>query len=118
MSIDIYGKKPDSTPIVLRYTHPSSLNLANVNACALLRLLGLPFEQGYGEASVVDVRRAVIKAKALFEKKADAFTQEPVDEGNYHFGGIRKDYLRMRLDDLSSTVETLAGMGATIVYWC
>jgi hypothetical protein len=118
MSIDFYGQKPDSTPIMLRHEHPRNLNMSNANARALLGLLGLPFNDGYGAASVVDVRRAIMKARALFEKKADAFTEGPLDESNYHFGGISKDYLRMRLDDLSSTVETLAGMGATIIYWC
>jgi hypothetical protein len=104
MSIDIYGKRADGTAIILRDNHPRSLNMSNVNARAFLEHLGLPFHEGYGEADIHTVRRAIIKANALHDKRASPEV-------------ITKDYVRDKLKKLSATVETLAWMGATVIYW-
>jgi hypothetical protein len=105
VSVDIYGKRADGTAILLRYDHPRSLNMNNVNARAVLELLGLPCDEGcYGEADIHTVRRAIIKARALFHKKA------------VHTS-ISRSYIMHKLTKLSETVETLGGMGATHIYW-
>ncbi len=103
--------------IMLQQEHPHALNMANGNVYALMGLLQLPVANQYGEASVVDMRRAIMKAKALFDKRADDFIEEPQHVGNFYSFGISKEYLRGRLNDLTETVEVLASMGATIIYW-
>lgn len=90
--------------ITLSHDHPKNLNMSNVNAREFFFMLELPCDEGcYGEADIHTVRRAIIKANALFGRRK--LTQ------------VRRQYLSLRLKDFSSTVETLAGMGATVIYW-
>jgi hypothetical protein len=105
MSVDIYGKRADGTPIMLGYEHPRNLNMNNVNARVVMELLELPCDEGcYGEADIHTVRRAIMKAKALFHRRV----VHP---------SISKAYVQHKLTKLSETVETLGGMGATVIYW-
>lgn len=103
MSIDFYGKKADGSPIILRHDHPRNLNMANVNARAFITYLGLPYENSYGESDIHTVRRAIIKGRALLDKR--------------EFTHLTKAYVQDKLKKLSDTVETLGGLGATIIYW-
>jgi hypothetical protein len=104
VSIDFYGKRADGKPITLRHNHPRNLNMSNVNARAFLEYLGLPYECSYGEADIHTIRRAIIKATALLDRRTVP---------SY----INKAYIQDKLKKLSATVETLGGMGATVIYW-
>lgn len=106
MSFDFYGRRPNGTVIMLRDSHPRSLNMANTNCIALLKLLALPVQDQYGEADIHTVRRAIIKAKALLGSR-DPEEYAPLSEA----------YVQDRLTKLSVCVETLGGMGASIIYW-
>jgi hypothetical protein len=105
MSVDFYGKRADGTAIILRHDHPRNLNMSNLNARAFLEYLGLPYNHSYlfGEADIHAVRRAIIKGNALIDKR-----------GLTH---IPKSYVQDKLKKFSATVETLGGMGATVIYW-
>jgi hypothetical protein len=105
MSVSIYGKRSNGEPVMLDIKHPRYLNMNNGRAGLLLGYLGLPFDGNYGEASIVDVRRAIMNARNRRKKMS-----ERLDERD-------GEYVRMRLKNLTDTVETLAGMGATVIYW-
>ncbi len=107
-------------------------NFSNTNARAVLDLLGLPFEDGTGAAAISDVRRAIMRARATFEKRAPALVREdevqygrPVDRGGVvelrplrmlSFG-LDAEGLRSRLELVAAYVERVAARGATHLSW-
>lgn len=109
------------------------LNLCNGNARALLALLGL--REAWGTVDIAGARRAIMLARATFDRRAPALTREPVTEhaparveheGNvarvvpgatFHTGGFSATDLRDRLDAFAELVETGARLGAIAISW-
>lgn len=114
----------DSAPFV---------NLCNANASALLGLLGLDPSDLFGSLPIADMRRAIIRARATFDRRAPGFTRESVTihgapvvgaDGTVELrpvrefgGGLDVDGLARRLADFSAMVETSAELGATEISW-
>lgn len=133
MSISFHGTKKDAsarhgrTVVRLFYSDGEEryLNLANLNAAPFLRFLGLSSDQDpylAGQADFPTVRRAIMKARASFDRKVDQFTraEETVIGENGCVSvtaGIDREYFARRLDDLSIFVEDLAREGADSLSW-
>jgi len=112
---------------------PRQLNMCNSNARALLGLLGFDMGDGFGEVTVPEMRRAIVKARATFDRQAPNFTREtrtvmgrrPSTENGKVVElqprmvdiGIDEQYLKEKLDKLSVLVEALAEKGATHIVW-
>lgn len=101
--------------------HPAHVNIANGNAVALLGLLGLGDEL-QGEVSLPEARRAVIRARALFDRRAVGLTRGLADtKGPGHarviVAGIDDNYLWRRLADFDRFVMFVAEKGAVSIYW-
>ncbi len=98
-------------------------NLANGNARLFLEFLALPTDDClYGQATLAEARRAVIRARATFDRHVDDFTREGSDTkrpGKVRVieGGVDRDYFRRRLEGFAELVERLAKSGATHVTW-
>jgi hypothetical protein len=118
------------------FDHPLWLNLANDNARAFLGLLGVTVSDEsdlFGEMSLAEVRRAVMVARATFNRKAAGFTREeasiygkPRDNGDgtvemrplrVHTAGLSMDRLARYIDRLADLTEALAEKGATHISW-
>lgn len=93
------------------------LNVAEVNAVALLGLLRLPQEYGAGETTVPEARRAVIRARATFDRQSSKFVRPPAAMPRVHGGAIDRTYLARRLEDFAKFVELVARAGAVTVHW-
>ncbi len=124
MTATFYGKTEDDKPIMLDIEHPAYLNLNFENAYSLLGLLGLDPGMDYlhGEAKMPEARRAVMKARATFERRAPTFTREGSDTkrpGRVRItqGSIDENYLARRLDDFEQFLNAVAEKGATSIYW-
>lgn len=121
MSITFYGKRSDGSMIRIPLDHPAHVNVANGNAIALLGLLGLGDEL-QGDVSLPEARRAVIRARATFDRRAGGFTREPADvkrpgHARVIVAGIDVGYLDRRLADFERFVLFVAERGAVAVYW-
>ncbi len=114
MSIDFYGKISPVRPGWVTEL---------VNARAFLELLELqPTEDLQGELSVHDARRAVMKARALFDLKVNKHTREE-QEGHgargarFFEGGLSRERLQEYLERFAALVEVYASAGCTHIYW-
>lgn len=145
MSYTFYGENRDrqltcvsTAGVSYQYAEPvradeaDELNLANMNAVALLRFLGLPTEE-CGSASIAEARRAVMRASATFESRADEYVRPeereygaPRDRGDgvielrplrFFGGGLDVDRMRSYLERLGRFIEIVAARGATHIYW-
>jgi hypothetical protein len=113
---------------------PRAMNLANDNAAALFGLLGLHADDDLcGEAPLPEVRRAIIRARATFERRVGAFLRDGAvvygrprvgDDGTVELRpvrvvafGIDEQYLWRQLDRLEVLVAALAERGATHLGW-
>lgn len=123
MSVTFYGLTADNQPIMLDFEDLAYLNMNNGNAHAFLAFLGLPgCDESSGDASVPDTRRAIIRARATFEKKVGNFTREGSDtkrpgRPRVLQGGIGEDYFAMRLDSFEKFLNVVVEKGATSIYW-
>jgi hypothetical protein len=101
-------------------------------------LLGFEFED-CGSASIVELRRAIMRARATFARQAPGLTLAPSHtpgghagvrtrtEGNVtcmermgaecHSHGVDEDRLARRLNSIADLVEAAAQAGATGVSW-
>ena len=121
MSITFYGQRADGSIIKIPLDHSAHVNVANGNAVLLLGLLGLGGEL-QGEVSLPVARRAVIRARATFDRRAGSFTREPGDvkrsgHARVIVAGIDTGYLVRRLADFERFVLFVAARGAVAVYW-
>lgn len=116
MSVTFSGRTTDGG--YLRGDDELYFNLANVNARAFLGFLGI--EQGqelYGNLPIPEMRRAIIYAKATFDRRVAEYTR-PTEEGDrWHCQGIGDEYFERRLTAFSEHVEALAEAGATEITW-
>ena len=124
MSATFYGQRADGTPIMLDIEDPAYLNLNFGNAYALLGLLGLDPGPGHlnGEATLPDCRRAVIRARATFERRAPQHTREGSDTkrpGRVRVieGDLDVEGLERRLNNFEKFLNVVAEKGATSIYW-
>lgn len=121
MSITFYGQRADGSMIRIPFDHPAHLNVANGNAVALLGLLRLGQEL-QGQVSVPEARRAVIRARATFDRRAGGFTREPADvkrpgQARVIVAGIDDNYRRRRVDDFDRFFTFVAEKGAVSIHW-
>lgn len=124
MSATFYGLTQDNKPIMLDSEDAAYLNLNFGNAYALLGLLGLDPGQDYlhGDATLPDCRRAIMRARATFERRAPEHTREGSDtkrpgKARVISGSLDEDGLAIRLDAFERFVNTVAAKGATSIYW-
>lgn len=103
------------------------------NARALLGLLGLDSEDLCGEATLPELRRALLGARARFDRRAPAFVREErVEYGaprededgvvemrplRLFEGGLDLAGIRRRLEELAEFVEAAAALGADLIAW-
>lgn len=122
MSVTFYGRAP-KTFLGLNYEHPAHLNFNMGNARAVLSLLQLPFDEALsGECTMPEARRAIMQARARFERSAPAQTREGYDvkkpgRARVIGGALDEDGLRSRLDRFEEFVDTMDRMGAERIYW-
>ncbi len=126
MSVTFYGKSGSGTMTTylhLGYEHPAHLNFNNGNARAVLGLLGLPNDECLmGECTMPEARRAIMQAKARFERRAPEHTRESYEEkrpgrARVISGGLDEEGLRSRIERFEEFVDTMARMGAETLYW-
>lgn len=104
-----------------------SLNFNNGNALAVLNALRLAGE--YGECTIPEARRAIIRARSgslePFAREAYVEYGKPRAEGNVVTarpirvigGGLDVDGLQSRITQLSELIEAEAARGATKLVW-
>jgi hypothetical protein len=116
---------------------PRGFHLNVGNAAALWPLLGLPLDDGGvpqdGEVSVPEARRALMRARARFERLAPKLVRPTVitygapraqEDGTIEIRptrdlsfGLDEEGLAARLDRFATFVEALAERGATHIGW-
>jgi len=108
-------------------------NWHNGGARAVLDLLGLASPYLAGECTIANARRAVIRARATFARKAPQLTQEPQvihgrprerQDGTVELrpvraviGGIDEASLVRRLEQFADLTERAAERGAEVLTW-
>lgn len=123
VSISFYGRATDGTAITLDIDDATFLNMSNANARVFLAFLGVePGAHLVGEITVPEARRAIIRARATFERRVGAYTRESSDTkrpGKVRVieGGIADDYFERRLDDFESFLGVAVERGATSIWW-
>jgi len=111
----------------------TGVNLSNTNAWALLGLLGLDGRGLLGQVTIAEARRAVMYARATFERRASGYTRETVTERTMWRAdasgvvrlrpitmiahGLDADALGERLGRFAVLVERAAAGGATGIAW-
>jgi len=123
MSVEFYGQKSDGAAIMLDFDHPAFISMSSSNGRAFLEFLGIePGPEPAGEVTMPEARRAVMRARATFERRAPQFIREGSDTkkpGRVRVieGGIGTDYFERRLDDFEKFLNAVAEAGATSIYW-
>lgn len=123
VSVTFYGRRPDNTPVFLDIEDANWLNFSSANARAFLAFLRL--DPGYGpdgEVTLPELRRAVIRARATFERRAPRFVRAPTETTRLGrcrviVGGIDEAYFERRLGDFERFLNAVVGMGAVAIYW-
>jgi len=103
------------------------------NGRAVLGLLGLANDELAGEATLPEIRRAILAARARFDRRAPDFVREEVveygapreDEDGvvemrplrFFAGGLDLVGIRRRLEELAAFVEAAAELGADAISW-
>src|SRR5947209_4317527 len=104
MSVTFSAKRADASRISLDIDHPAFLNISSANARAFLLFLGLvPGDEPMGTCTLPEARRAIMRARATFERRVEGFTREASDTrrpgtARAMTGGIDAHYLATRLD--------------------
>lgn len=123
MSVTFYGKMADGEVVALDLEHRAYLNMASGNARAFLHFLGLePGDEPSGEATMPEARRAVMRARATFDRHVGEFTRDRSDTkrpGGCRVieGGIDEGYFARRIDDFERFGNAVAARGATTIWW-
>ena len=121
MSVTFYASRDEVDSGVKYYMERiTGPNWSNMNARAMLAFLGMENDEPNGltgAVSIPEARRAVIKARALFEKRAPKFARETIDEGNFISVGLSVENIEYRLDDFERFVGDAEKAGAKSIYW-
>lgn len=125
MSTTFYGTTADEQSIALEYEDPAWLNLANVNAWALLELLRIQARpQWDGRVTVPEARRAVMYARATFARRAPEYVRSRTALGGPGTGtarcldhGIDEECLALYLERFERFLNRAVSLGATRIYW-
>ncbi len=111
---------------------PHDFVWSNDNARAMLQLIGLPASEHLeGEAPVAEVRRAILRARAGFDRFGPSLVRPTVRvpigrkrpdgtieiRAGYTNHGLDLTGLEERLDMFAAAVEALASLGATHIAW-
>jgi hypothetical protein len=115
---------------------PRGVNWCNGNAVILLDLLGLEGDENgslYGEVTVADARRAILRARATLDRRGPALERAPTvsygaprlaDDGTIELRPIRSwssgldvAGMRTRVDAFERCVNALVERGATHITW-
>lgn len=113
---------------LMRERDEPALNVANLNAAALLAFLGvlaepdqadLPNTTAGGSLSIPTMRRALIRARATFARRARAFTREPghLREGCVYSGGLPLERLADYLSALERLCLVAQDRGGKRIHW-
>jgi hypothetical protein len=122
MGIEFYGKSADGKMIALDFEDPDFLSLNLGNGAAVLGLLALPCEDGYGECTLPEARRAIILARNTYTSRAVRFmregsdTQEP-GHARVISGGLDVQGLAQRVRRFERFVDAVEKLGAVGIYW-
>jgi hypothetical protein len=98
--------------------------MASANARAFLLFLRLePGEEPSGEVTLPEARRAVMRARATFERKVGTFTRRGSDtrmpgRPRVIQGGVGADYFERRLDDFEACFAARTNTVCTGVNGC
>lgn len=98
-------------------------NLANVNACAFLRLLEVPDPDGpYGSLPIGEMAKLVQKARASFDYRVDALCRDSIDTQGTRgpriiSQGIDEAYFTRRLEEFANLVADYIEAGADHISW-
>jgi hypothetical protein len=123
MSVTFHGRRADGTPIALDIEDVAYLNMASANARAFLSFLGIePGEEPSGEVDMAVARRAVMRARATFDRHVGKFTREMSDtQRRGHCRviefGLDADYFERRLNDFEVFLDAVIERSATAIYW-
>jgi hypothetical protein len=123
VSIDFYGKTAEGKMISLGFEDPCHINMNSANGRAFLEFLGIePGPEPAGEVTMPEARRAVMRARATFERRVGNHTREGSDTkrpGRVRVieGAIGPDYFERRLNDFEQFLNVVAERGATSIYW-
>jgi hypothetical protein len=124
MSVSFYGMTADGEPVALDFeTDAAHLNIASANARSFLAFLGLePGEHLSGEVGMPEARRAIMRARATFERRVGGFTRRGTDTKRPGLcrvieGGIDAGYFARRIDDFEAFLDAMAAKGAKAIYW-
>lgn len=123
MSISFYGETAGGAVIVLPIEHPRHLNLSSANARAFLKFLRIePGQEPSGRITIAEARRAIIWARATFNRRATSVVRPPTDiqrPGRVRVieGGSDEDYIKMRLEAFERFVAVMRDLGATAICW-
>ena len=146
MSVTIYGldanrphprARQHASTVDLDFDDPAFVSWSNCNATVILALLGLESrsadESLVGDVAVHEARRGIIRARAMFDRRAPALERA----AEVHYGAPRADSdgtvvlrpvrfvscgldaggMRARLDAFERAVEALVARGATHIAW-
>ena len=123
MSVTFYGKTKDGRRIALAIEHPAHVNLASANARTFLEFLRIePGPEPSGEVAMAVARRAIMRARATFDRRVGGYTREGGDEkrpGRCRViaAGIDAAYFERRLDDFEGFLDAIAVRGAGSICW-
>ena len=123
MSATFYGRTASGQAITLDVEDPAYLNMSCGNGRAFLLFLGLePGAEPSGEIILPDARRAIMRARATFERRVWRCTREDSDtkrpgQARVIEGGLDEDYFARRLNDFEMFVGVVAERGATSIGW-
>lgn len=123
VSITFSARAADGSMITFDIEDPAHLNMSNANARAFLSLLRLnPGAGPDGEVPLAAARRAVMRGRATFQRRASRFTRLPTDttrpdQPRVVEFGIDEDYLARRLEDFERFLLTVAERGAVSISW-
>ena len=108
------------------------VGFASVPGRAILELLGLANDELLGEASLPEFRRALIRARAIFDRRAPEFVEEtrteygrPIERDGVVemrpvraiYGGVDLEGLERRLALLEDFTAVAVAAGATDINW-
>jgi hypothetical protein len=123
MSVSFYGLTREQQPVMLDPDDSGYLNMASSNARVFLEFLGLePGVEPSGETTIPLARRAIMRARATFERNVKNFVREESDtkrpgQCRVIEAGLPPEYFSLRLDSFEKFLNVVAEKGATSIYW-